>query len=1038
MPSMPVSQAAPQPLAAASAVPISQAAPQAAANQSFMRSSESFSLSQAAPQPLAAPNSLAISVSAPQPMTTANQTLAQHALPPSNVQAQQMLSGAQPAIASGEGAADWYRRYSQGFAPQAQPQGQPQAQPQSASLSNIPSMASPLQQDTPSADGASEWYRKYNQNSERRSQALSMMSQAQRNAEAEIAAAQSLAQSKEQKLDSRAGLQNSITGPHFPFALVCVAAPGAAVDVNTLPVEARSIGIREDVDTQVGKTLQVDLFLGIFADRPALAWISRIHCDFCPAADSPGKFTVNCRSPNGIRVNEKYVGKGEAAKVRPPVLIDFLTTLDAGKTFDLLCRWQFEPSHRIPWGCSGFAGGVQPQGPPPPLGEVPLPQGVQDTVAPPHVQSVAPTYAEPPAVAPACAVPPAVAPAYAGPPAVAPTYAVPPAVVPQSVGASNAPYGVGERIEAVYQNDGRWYGAVFESMQSDGSFVIAWDDGAQFDRVKLPGQVRRPNIQAERPSQPEIIQPNAATVPMSRGMSMEEMNMMQTAMQQQAEMVPGMQSAVGEVSACPFWLELGGSALREDYPPARRKLIGQHSGIVVGRTHQGHIFLEAFRDEIRDELLKFISRDHFRIVRCPDSTYRLERLTGNSMWRVRPGERVPLRKGCDPLPLAGGDIILLYSGATDNTPDGPGNLGTLFFNFCDAQESAVTMGTRDALVATGGSCLSGFGDMPVSPHCFPQGPPSPHMQHAPHQFEQVAMPHGGPPSPHMQHTPHQLEQGVMPHGGHVVECADWPSGFQGAMFSSQLPTGQPPPHPHQDSYQHEHMAAQQGGRSTPPAACFAGNQLGTGTFLPGSQLGTGMILPHTVPNTNSDLAHDNGADFRTPLATRENGFHGPPMAVYEPGMPMYDGPASMSTPPISPRGGQMIAPGTPPRGLVAPGTPPRGRRNTIEDGVQPDSMRLQMSHASAYDAFGYGQNQPPDPYPDPYSYGNMPPNQPPESRQPRNSFGVGTLTPFGLDEWRTVDSNDELTQTGRPMSPPVSMRSLPGTDHFKKSGFQYH
>jgi len=139
--------------------------------------------------------------------------------------------------------------------------------------------------------------------------------------------------------------------------------------------------------------------------------------------------------------------------------------------------------------------------------------------------------------------------------------------------------------------------------------------------------------------------------------------------------------------------------VREDFPLERRKVTGsaaQGNELCVGRGRQGQLHLEA----LHDELLKLISRDHFRITCGVDRCYCVERLTGNPMWRVRPGERVDLRRGV-PIPIAGGDIILLYSGARDGQPDGPGSLGTLFWNFYDAQESAVNMGTRDALVPTG-------------------------------------------------------------------------------------------------------------------------------------------------------------------------------------------------------------------------------------------------------------------------------------------------------------------------------------------------
>merc|ERR1719247_1403837 len=57
-------------------------------------------------------------------------------------------------------------------------------------------------------------------------------------------------------------------------------------------------------------------------------------------------------------------------------------------------------------------------------------------------------------------------------------------------------------------------------------------------------------------------------------------------------------------------------------------------------------------------------------------------LSANPMWRVRKGERTSAAKGCSMF-LEPGDVILLFTGASDCTPDGPGSQGTLFFRFGD-------------------------------------------------------------------------------------------------------------------------------------------------------------------------------------------------------------------------------------------------------------------------------------------------------------------------------------------------------------------
>merc|ERR1712113_645193 len=71
-------------------------------------------------------------------------------------------------------------------------------------------------------------------------------------------------------------------------------------------------------------------------------------------------------------------------------------------------------------------------------------------------------------------------------------------------------------------------------------------------------------------------------------------------------------------------------------------------------------------------------------------TYSLEALSSNPMWRVRAGAKAEIEKGDPPIPLVSGDVILLFTGAEDCTPDGPGNLGTLFWTFQDR------LGSRDA------------------------------------------------------------------------------------------------------------------------------------------------------------------------------------------------------------------------------------------------------------------------------------------------------------------------------------------------------
>lgn len=129
----------------------------------------------------------------------------------------------------------------------------------------------------------------------------------------------------------------------------------------------------------------------------------------------------------------------------------------------------------------------------------------------------------------------------------------------------------------------------------------------------------------------------------------------------------------------PFWLELGGSALRSEYPLERRKLHGTEAGLTVGRSYQAQLLNEA----VRNEVMQFLSRDHFRVEPSGGrGQYQFAPLSSNPMWIVRAGERLAAKKG-QAIPLQPGDAILLYTGASDCTADGPGNNGTLYWNFCD-------------------------------------------------------------------------------------------------------------------------------------------------------------------------------------------------------------------------------------------------------------------------------------------------------------------------------------------------------------------
>merc|ERR1711904_409704 len=113
----------------------------------------------------------------------------------------------------------------------------------------------------------------------------------------------------------------------------------------------------------------------------------------------------------------------------------------------------------------------------------------------------------------------------------------------------------------------------------------------------------------------------------------------------------------------PFSLELHGSAVRENCSQEQRYLAGQPSGLVVGRNHQARLHAEALVADV----LQFVSREHFKIEKH-SGKWNLHALSPNPMWRLRGSSITEVQKG-QLMPLADGDDILLFTGATDLTPE---------------------------------------------------------------------------------------------------------------------------------------------------------------------------------------------------------------------------------------------------------------------------------------------------------------------------------------------------------------------------------
>jgi len=167
-------------------------------------------------------------------------------------------------------------------------------------------------------------------------------------------------------------------------------------------------------------------------------------------------------------------------------------------------------------------------------------------------------------------------------------------------------------------------------------------------------------------------------------------------------------TVVGGLSAAeqvPFWLRLEGTAVHVE-AEASCWLPGSLQGVVVGRNHQPRLHQEALKDGV----LQYVSREHFRVDFAPGpGGYRVEALGSNPVWlrHSRDMTQAQLRKGQPPLALHDGDSVLLFTGASDNTPDGPGCSGTLYWTFhqqlvaspADAPTESIT--TSNAMGAGG-------------------------------------------------------------------------------------------------------------------------------------------------------------------------------------------------------------------------------------------------------------------------------------------------------------------------------------------------
>ncbi|CAK9010820.1 unnamed protein product [Durusdinium trenchii] len=128
-----------------------------------------------------------------------------------------------------------------------------------------------------------------------------------------------------------------------------------------------------------------------------------------------------------------------------------------------------------------------------------------------------------------------------------------------------------------------------------------------------------------------------------------------------------------------FWLELSGTAVLE-----RRRVDANDGKIVVGRAWQFDLHKQALRPEVQT----FVSREHFKVEELRHGPAAsafpqkpalwLTALSSNPIWMQRHGQLRQLSKE-DSVEVDAGDQILLYTGASDGSPDGSGCAGTVLW-----------------------------------------------------------------------------------------------------------------------------------------------------------------------------------------------------------------------------------------------------------------------------------------------------------------------------------------------------------------------
>ncbi|CAE7875055.1 Otud3 [Symbiodinium sp. KB8] len=127
----------------------------------------------------------------------------------------------------------------------------------------------------------------------------------------------------------------------------------------------------------------------------------------------------------------------------------------------------------------------------------------------------------------------------------------------------------------------------------------------------------------------------------------------------------------------PFQLVLAGSSVLKGLPDAFRVVDAGDNGLTIGRAHQRELHEKSFVEGV----LGYISRDHFSIRCSRDGAFSLVPLSQNPIWLSRRGRLQRLMVGDAPPRLEDGDAVLLFTGAEDLSPEGPGSFGSLRWVF---------------------------------------------------------------------------------------------------------------------------------------------------------------------------------------------------------------------------------------------------------------------------------------------------------------------------------------------------------------------